>query len=477
MKSKMCLVVSMLILMPIMAFANGQNESAQGDSSVVKITGVFDRILIEDNGQKEWGKAFNELTGIKMEIIKPVHNQYSQIVSTMFAAGDYPDILEIQTNDYLTFATSGKLVPLEGYIEKSDKFADIDKSLIEAYRLKDGHIYGIPTYDGGGCVTYIRKDWLDNLGLSVPTTWDEYYNVLKAFTFDDPDGNGQNDTVGLTLPFQTGYEFDYYNRMIMQDATFGFQKKGDKWVDGFTQSEMIGALERFTMLYQEGVLDNEFFTNKTSTARSKIYAGQAGVMEYWSGTWAVRFNDSAQNAHAGAQVISIPPIENAYYINRVGPAFSITTASKNPELVFDKFINTMLDKADGQILFTHGIEGKHYEKKDGKYVMLPEPANPDRPFDKAFSDPTLVMNSWTPLVASADLIKLSQKNHRANSVQLELPQGGNTYMKRVGEILTLKQEIFSEIIVGEHSPAEGLDIYKTKAEKLGLSTIIEELNN
>ncbi len=477
MKSKMYLMFTAFVLMPFMGFANGQNESAQDGVTDVKVTGVFDRVLIEDNGQKEWGQAFNELTGLEMEIIKPTHNQYTQILSTMFAAGDYPDILEIQTNDYLTFATSGHLIPLESFIEESANLKNVDAKLLEAYRLKDGHIYGIPTYDGGGCVTYIRQDWLDNLGMEVPTTWDEYYKVLKAFTFNDPDGNGKDDTVGLTLPFQTGYEFDYYNRMIMQDATFGFQYKNGQWVDGYLQPEMIPALERFEKIYDEGILDNEFFTNKTSTARSKIYAGQAGVMEYWAGTWAVRFNDSAQNANAAAIVTSIAPIENAYYINRVGPAFSITTASKNPEVLFDKFINTMLDKGAGQTLFTHGIEGTHYQKTADGYAILPEPANPDRPFDKAFSDPTLVMNNWTPLVDSADLIELSKKNHSENAIQLKLPEGGEVYMKRVGDILTLKQEIFAEIIIGEYTAAEGIEIYKAQAQKLGLSTMLNELNN
>lgn len=474
MKSKMYLIITMFVLVTFSGFANGQNE-AEDDG--VKVTGVFDRILIEDNGQKEWGQAFNELTGLEMEIIKPTHNQYSQILSTMFAAGDYPDIFELQTNDYLTFATSGHLIPLEDFIDNSKNLKSVDKELLEAYRLKDGHIYGVPTYNGGGCVTYMRLDWLENLGLEIPTTWDEYYNVLKAFTFNDPDGNGQDDTVGLTLPFQTGYEFDYYNRMIMQDAIFGFTKKNGQWVDGYLQAEMIPAIERFSKLYDEGILDNEFFTNKTSTARSKIYAGQAGVMEYWSGTWAVRFNDSAQNANAAAKVISIPAIDNANYINRVGPAFAITTAAKNPEVLFDKFINTMLDKAEGQALFTHGIEGTHYKKTANGYVMMPEPANPDRPFDKAFSDPTLIMNGWEPLVDSVDLIMLSKKNQAESMVQLELPQGGEIYMKRVGDLLTLKQEIFAEILIGSYSPAEGIAVYKTKAEKLGLSKMLEELNN
>ncbi|MDC7232873.1 MAG: extracellular solute-binding protein [Spirochaetales bacterium] len=470
-------LVLVLLMLPMALFAAGQQEAESGsEAGLKKISAVFDRILTEENGQKEWAAAFEELTGTKIDIVKPVHNQYSQILGATFATGDLPDLVEIQTNDYLSYAKSGNLVPLEDYIDKSTELKAVNRDLLEAYRLKDGHIYGVPTYNGGGCVTYIRKDWLDNLGLDVPTTWDEYYNVLRAFTEDDPDGNGVNDTMGLTLPFQTGFEFDYYNRFIMQDAMFGFQEKNGVWVDGFLEPAMKTALARFNKLYEEGYLDNEFFTNKTSTARSKIYEGQAGVMEYWSGTWAVRFNDSAKNSNPGAEVISIEPIAEAFYINRVGPAFSITKAAKNPEAVFDTFINTMLDEGEGQTLFTHGIEGKHYTMDGGKYVMMPEPANPDRPFDKAYSDPTLIMNGWEPLVPLTDLIVRSRTIHKANAIQLSLPQGGETYIKRVGELLTLKQEIFSQAVTGALTPAQAQAEYKNKAAALELDKVLAELN-
>ena len=45
---------------------------------------------------------------------------------------------------------------------------------------------------------FIRKDWLENVGMEMPTTWEDLYNVAHAFTYDDPDGNGVKDTYGLT---------------------------------------------------------------------------------------------------------------------------------------------------------------------------------------------------------------------------------------------------------------------------------------
>lgn len=458
--------------------ANGSQEATSSEAELKSIDAVFDRVLLKENGQDEWAEAFEALTGVELNIVKPAHNQYSEILGATFASGDLPDLVEIQTGDYLTYAASGNLVPLEDYIADSKAVKDIPAELIEAYRLKDGHIYGFPTYNGGGCVTYIRKDWLDNVGLDVPETWDEFVAVLTAFRDNDPDGNGKDDTIGMTLPFAVpAAEFDYYNRFIMHDAMFGFQQKNGKWVDGFTQPEMKAALKRFQDLYAAELIDTEFFSNKTSAARSKIYDGQAGVMEYWSGTWAQRFDSSAKNSDPDAEVIPIPPIKEAFYINRVGPLFAITAAADNPARIFDAFINTMLDKGEGQILFTHGIEGKHYQKGAAGYEMLPEPANPDRPFDKAFSDPTLIMNGWEPLVPLNDLINLSREIHRNNSIQLSLPEGGDTYVKYVGELMTLKQEVFSKIVVGDLSVDAGLTEYTRKAAALKIDEIIAELNN
>ncbi len=476
MKKTIYAALLICLLMPTVLFGNGGSDSADA-GGMKKITAIWDRILLEENGQKEWADAFQEITGTKIEIIKPVHNQYKEILGATFAAGDLPDIVELQTSDIVPYALSGKLVPLEDYIEASPYYADMPKELIEAYRMADGHIYGFPQTDADGCVTYVRQDWLDNLGLDAPKTYDEFVAVLDAFVNDDPDGNGVDDTIGMTLPFNTGWEFDYYNRMIMQDAMFGFQQKNGVWKDGFQEPEMAGALERFQDLYARGLIDSEFFSNKTSTARSKIYEGQAGMMEYWMGTWATRFDESAKNTNPDAEVAAMPAIDNAFYVKRIVPVHAITVAAEDPAFVFDKVINTMLDKGAGQLLFTLGVEGIHYRVIGGKYEMLPEPANPERPFDKAFNSQYLIMNGWQVPVALDEKVEAAGAIFEADAVQLGLPQGGEVYTKRAGELLTLRQEIFSKIVIGDMSVSEGLAAYKQKAGELQIDEVLAELNS
>lgn len=83
--------------------------------------------------------------------------------------------------------------------------------------MKDDKIYGIPRTTVNLADGYaVRKDWLDKLGISLPesgyVTTDQLYQILHAFTYDDPDGNGLNDTYGFT---------HYGNITTIFDFTFG----------------------------------------------------------------------------------------------------------------------------------------------------------------------------------------------------------------------------------------------------------------
>lgn len=68
------------------------------------------------------------------------------------------------------------------------------------YFTRDEKVVAVATQPGQQTFAWmIRQDWLDTLGLSMPTSMDELYDVLYAFTFSDPDQNGEDDTYGITL--------------------------------------------------------------------------------------------------------------------------------------------------------------------------------------------------------------------------------------------------------------------------------------
>lgn len=468
-----------MLLAPAMAFAGGQQDSARPQ----KITAYLNRVLIAEDGRDAVLQKHQELTGVQLEVIMPPHGQYSQVLSTAVMAGDIPDIMELQTADYPAFAAENLLLPLDDLIAGNEHTAKINPAMYEGYRLSDGKVYGIPTWRGGGCVTYLRKDWLDNVGLDIPTTYDEFVDVLRAFTFDDPNRSGSNDTVGLAMPYQSGWEFDYYNRFIMQDAYLDFVNIDGVWYDGFTRPEMRAALERWIALYNEGVLDQEFFTDNTGRARTKIMEGQAGVLEHWVGTWGSRLHAGAENIDPNADLIAIPAIAEAHYIDRIGQVLSISRTTPNPQLVFDNVIGTMWDQGEGQILWTYGVEGIHWEKapagSDYEIKMLPQPSNPDRDMQKSFIDPPLALNidQFPVKVAQNPRDAASLAIHAADSVPLNILTFGRVGLQNVGELRDAKREAFAQIVSGNVSIDAGIAAYQRQAERLNISTILAELNS
>jgi len=94
---------------------------------------------------------------------------------------------------------SGMFWELDPYLDQFPNLSAMNPQHYDNIRV-DGKLYGIPQYrDIGRAALIFRKDWLDKLGLSVPTTVEEYYNVSKAMAFDDPDGDGQQNTYGFML--------------------------------------------------------------------------------------------------------------------------------------------------------------------------------------------------------------------------------------------------------------------------------------
>ncbi|MFR6331699.1 MAG: extracellular solute-binding protein [Eisenbergiella sp.] len=109
----------------------------------------------------------------------------------------------IRTQMIADMIESGKVKAIDEDIEKymPDRLKEIYDKYPQTFYpvIKDGKTYGIACtpFLTEGQVMIIRQDWLDKLGLKAPTTLDEFEEVIRAFTEQDPDGNGKKDTYGL----------------------------------------------------------------------------------------------------------------------------------------------------------------------------------------------------------------------------------------------------------------------------------------
>lgn len=482
------------------------SASTATDSDVEKpeeITIMVDRtVFTQENGQAEFIAKLEDLLGMKINVIQPDHDAYYDVVGQTVASGDWPDVMILSSTYYAGYAEQGVLWDMTDAYASSDLKTRQDAygstGVIDGVRL-DGKLYGMPAARGNGCVTYVKKAWLDNCGLDVPTNYDEYLAMLEAFTTGDPDGNGVNgDTYGVSAAGFIGTEAPYTNYLpeFYQDANPSFYKAEDgTWKDGFTEDSMKSALERMAAAYKEGVIDPTTLTNGTSDCRNKFYDDSFGVFTYWAGTWATNLKTNLEANGKDGELVALPPIaEVGQYLDRVPPVWCITSACENPEGVFKYFIEPMQDGGDVQFLWTYGVEGIHWstaaetlfagtenEKTyaDGEFHMLENREKEGTQYTKAHIDPMLALvelaNDPQEESVAAEA-KESAQLFNDNCKAADLVPTTDEMSEYNGDLTTLKNELIAKVVMGEITVDDAYAQFESNHGAEWSQAIVDSLN-
>ncbi|SDD51086.1 putative aldouronate transport system substrate-binding protein [Paenibacillus sp. UNCCL117] len=222
-------------------------------------------------------KSINEKFNIDLKPQFVPYAEYSSKLPVVIAGGDLPDVIGWENVDasFMKWVKQGAFLPLNDYINDYPTLKAVPKNVWDAVTY-NGKIYAIPNYAPAkyGKKTVIRKDWLDNLGLKMPTNYEELKKVAIAFTRDDPDKNGKNDTYGFGLS---------------QDITYGAHM-GAYWDSGWYHKNEQGQLIPGTIsegfkeqtqfladLYKEGAIHKDWAVSKVLDVRKDFYAGKFGI--------------------------------------------------------------------------------------------------------------------------------------------------------------------------------------------------------
>lgn len=176
-----------------------------------------------DPNEKLIYQRLEEQTGVQIDWKNYTKDQFVEKRNLALASGELPDaILDAAFSDYdlLKYAKDGTIIPVEDLIDQY--MPNFKKVLEEAPEYKsmitapDGHIYSFPWIEelGSGksriqvvdCLPWINVEWLNNLGLKMPTTTEELKEVLIAFKTQDPNGNGEADEIPLSFIVNQGGE-------------------------------------------------------------------------------------------------------------------------------------------------------------------------------------------------------------------------------------------------------------------------------
>ena len=304
-------------------------------------------------------------------------------VNVAMASGDFPDVV---TGAYGTSATQqwiddGMVIPLNDYFDANP---DVKKWTDEyAWSAIDGKFYGLPfitQYNAANALIIMRQDWLDNLGLAYPETLDDMKTVLTAFTNDDPDGNGKNDTFGYTSSKVTGPDavgpFDWvFFAYGLKYADYSLDEN-DNVIAWFEDPSFVPAMKYIKDLWDSGLIDPELMLNDGTKKEEKFYQGKTGSVLVPLFRHVTRHESSVKELFPDATIsYGLPPKgpDGASGLNKQGKGgmmTCVTAACKNPDKAVE-FVNFMVSE-EGNNLLRLGIEGIHYTMNGDEIVFNEE---------------------------------------------------------------------------------------------------------
>ncbi|WP_274652677.1 extracellular solute-binding protein [Paenibacillus humicola] len=357
---------------------SGQSTDSSASSAPFQITMMNQSILAEPpRADDPIVQAIEKYTNTKLDIQWVPGTTYTDKLNATIASGSLPMVVLLQDRPatVVNAIRSGYFWEIGPYLKDYPNLERAQNKQVQKNLSLDGKVYSIfrsRSLVGDGMI--YRKDWLDNLGMKAPTTIDELYNTLKAFTQNDPDKDGKNDTVGVAEESSLrGFNF------IL--AAFGggnqWDVKDGKLVSTIFSQEYLDALNFDKKLYQEKLINQDF----------AIATRPQNIDNMNKGTYGMRLGDPDQITRH-SQLFKIEPkaqldvsasingkkgvrvlMDKGYTGEFVFPKSSVKTEADLRKILgfFDK-----ISDDNAQNIFEWGLENVHYTLKDGKPTRTQE---------------------------------------------------------------------------------------------------------
>ncbi|MBW4085092.1 extracellular solute-binding protein [Paenibacillus sp. S150] len=365
--------------------ANGGSASPGGERVTLKVE-VFDRgsspaphTITNNYLTRLVQERFGDPNNIDVEFVPVQRSEEVTKLNVLMASNtDVPDIVfTYDSSVFYRYAQQGGLTDvgelLDQYGTNLKKFIGEDTL---AFGQLEGQQYAVPGKRAitGRYSSYIRQDWLDKLGLPVPTTTDELYTTLKAFKEKDPGGLGsKNIPMGMALaPAQFETLIYAFMKPVSGDLTYS-QRYELPLHEGFKD-----AMQFLNKLYNEGLISKDFSLDEDKTQLAKDI--QNGNVGYWSEDVDVLFYadgtlDNLYKNVEGSKVVPVDVLTNANVDNKHiksryasnGMYIMIPKSSKRAvEAV--KYLDWMAS-GNNLIDMYSGVEGENYDLVDGIPVV------------------------------------------------------------------------------------------------------------
>ena len=445
-------------------------------------------------------KETQKRTGVKLDVQGPTGGQFEESFNLMIASGELPDIILYDWADKKVAGGPAKYIK-DGYIRDLtkviNKYAPNLKKILKenpeldkAVKTDEGQYYVFPYMNLTKPATYagpiVRKDWLDDLGLEVPTTIDEWHTMLTEF----------KDKKGSTSPLlyidwlleSTGFLSGAYGTQqgyyLNENKELEYGPATEKWKQ---------FLEMMHTWYDEGLIDKDIATIDSTTRQSKVVSGKNGAF-LGSGGDMGTFIPLIEKVDPKAKFEGVPyPTLNKGETPEFGicdlkysglMSSAITADCENVELAA-KFLDYFYTD-EGRLFANFGVEGVTYNMIDG-YPKLTDMvinsgniqneiekyANPEfSVVDPRYYEQRMVYPEQNEAIKT--WAKTNAENHKL-PLLLPTTDEANDISKCTTEIETYVNEMFIKFMIGTKS-LDKYDEYLAQLDKLGVKKVLKIYN-
>lgn len=362
--------------------------SKQFDGVTIKVE-LFDRenspegSTITDN---KWTKYIQEKmgeVGINVEFVTVPRGDEVTWLRSAMAGGTAPDIVLTYTYSIAQeYYEQGGVWDLSEFIDGDDQAlnmkAYLGQDVIDYGRLTGGdELCGIIARRATTARSnfYVRKDWMEELNLQVPTTTDELYDFVEKMVKENPDG--RSDIIG-TSTWDDGYFLAAFSKLATDptESVIACKLTRDYFDEGMKE------LYKFkNRLYNNGLMDQEYYARSGDDFTSFIVNGRYATFE----DHVIASVDlsrgsrlqTLQENDPDADLVSIPPLKNIWdgkqYSTIYSPGGLIAFCPKNGDAETVEACMTYLDwlcTEEGGFTISHGFEGEHYNLEDGAPIVI-----------------------------------------------------------------------------------------------------------
>ena len=311
-----------------------------------------------------------ELTNTKISFSWVPDASKEERINTSLASNSLADIVTLTILDNSSVRSalkSGMFWDVGPYLDEFPNLAAISQDTRSSASI-EGKLYGVPFQKAlarNGVI--IRKDWLDKLNLPVPKTTDELMNVAKAFTEQDPDGNGKKDTTG----FMDRSDL-IYGAFKTLGSYFGtpnvWKEEGGKAIPEFSTENYVNTMNFMKQLYDNGYINKDFAVTAKTDQQQKFAQGKGGI--YVGALFdSKNLLNMAKGVQDGMELVMVnditsPGQERAIWSanNGIGGLLAFPKSDVKDEAELKRvlqFVNDLMNE-EAYALMTYGIEGVHY---------------------------------------------------------------------------------------------------------------------